>query len=64
MLVVDFMATIAIGVRKGGLVLEQLQKAVEQHGKHRTKKWSDPVDPVVAVKALGSDVRTKGASWV
>ena len=29
MLVMDIAATIAIGVRKGGLVLEQLKKAVE-----------------------------------
>jgi hypothetical protein len=64
MLVMDITVTIAIGVRKGGLVLEQLEKAVEQHGKHRAKKWSDPVDPVVAVKAFGGDVRTKRACWV
>jgi hypothetical protein len=64
MLVMDITATIAIGVRKGGLVLEQLEKAVEQHGKHRTKKWSDPVNPVVAVKAFEGNVRTKRACWV
>lgn len=64
MLVMDITATIAIGVRKGGLVLEQLEKTVEQHSKHRAKKWSNPVNPVVTVKAFGGDIRTKGACWV
>ena len=64
MVVMNNTATIAIGIRKGRLVLKQLEKTVEQHSKHRTEKWSDPVDPVIAVKAFGGDVRTKRACWV
>lgn len=64
MLVVDVAAPIPIGVRKGSLVLKCFEKSIEQHGKHGAQKRTYPVDPVVAIEAFGSNVRTKRASWI
>lgn len=54
--VVDVLTAIAISAWVGGLVLEELEQTVETHGEESTKKWTHPVDPVVAIEALRGNI--------
>jgi len=46
-----YIMAVAVGIGVGRLVLENLDQPVKDNREDRTKKRSNPVDPVVAVKA-------------
>lgn len=62
--VVYVLTAIAIGARVGRLVLEEFEQTVESHSEQGAKKWANPVNPVVVVKSLRGNIRSKRPCWV
>jgi hypothetical protein len=61
---VSLLAAVAVGARVGGLVLQKLDEAIEDHRQYGTKDRAHPVYPVGAVKGSQDNVWTEGARWV
>lgn len=58
------LVTITVGIRIGGLVLEDLDQAVENDCQDCAEKRSNPVDPVVRVETAENDTWTEGPSGI
>jgi hypothetical protein len=55
---------ITVCIRIGGLVLQSFDETIEHDGEDCSKQWTNPVNPMVAIKGVQNDVRTKRAGWI
>jgi hypothetical protein len=55
---------ITVGIRIGCLVLQSFDEAIEYDGENCSEQWTKPVNPMVAIKGVQDNVRTKRAGWI